>query len=76
MINEEQEHSHYQEINVSVNNSTRWRINFYSAYLNDADLLKCQDIIWLNHSEKDATLAIQKLTKTISINFNKVVKQE
>ena len=50
----------YKEINVSVESQTRWRINFYSAYLNDSDLLKCSDIIWLNHSEKDATLAIQK----------------
>ena len=44
--------ANYEEVNVSVENESRWRINYYSAYLKDSDFLKCYDIVWLNHSDK------------------------
>ena len=50
----------YNEVSISVDVQTRWQINFFQAYLEEANLLKTGDIIWLNHSEKNATLAHQK----------------
>ncbi len=47
----------YNEVSISVDVQTRWQINFFQAYLEEANLLKTGDIIWLNHSEKNATLA-------------------
>ena len=58
-----------------MENQTRWRINFYSAYLDDCDLLKCCDIIWLNHSEKDATLAMRE-TEVLKVEYVKSYKTD
>ena len=49
-----------QEVNISVEEKCRWQINFFNAYLEEANLLKTGDIIWLNHSEKNCTLAASK----------------
>ena len=50
------------EVNISVDEKTRWKINKYlQAYFEDVNLLKTGDVIWLNHSEKKAILAVQKI---------------
>ena len=49
--NENQKWEDCNEANISVDGKTRWQINFFQAYLEEANLLKTGDIIWLNHSE-------------------------
>jgi len=45
------------EADISIEVKSRWQINFFNAYLEEFNLLKTGDIIWLNHSEKNCILA-------------------
>lgn len=45
------------EVNVSLESQTRLKINHYTNFHSEnINFLECGDIVWLNHSELDATL--------------------
>lgn len=45
------------EVNSSLESQTKLKMNFYSIYQPETiSFLECGDIVWLNHSELDATL--------------------
>lgn len=45
------------EVNASLESQTRLKINYFSNYQAEtASFLECGDIVWLNHSELNATL--------------------
>ena len=52
--------SHFIEVNASLEKRTKIRIKeFHKVITLDAlnDILRCGDIIWLNHSEYDTSLS-------------------
>ena len=56
------------EVNISLESSTRLKINYYSRYLESGNnYLECGDTVWLNHSELAATLVC--VTKFIDNQF-------
>lgn len=55
-------------MNASLEDSTNWKLNLYSEYIPESTKrLKVNDIVWLHHSECNATLAA---TRKVSA-FNK-----
>lgn len=47
-----------KEVNVSLDLKSLWRINLFRNNMNDDNILCYGDIIWLNFSERNATLIV------------------
>jgi hypothetical protein len=53
-----------REVNASLEETTSWKMNLFSEHVPDSlKLLKIGDIVWLHHSERNATLAALRQSK-------------
>lgn len=61
-----------KEINVSLDSKSLWKINLIRSNITDKNILCYGDIVWLNYSEKNATLvASEVMEEEDNIGFSK-----
>jgi hypothetical protein len=53
-----------REVNASLEEATSWKLNLFSECVSEGSkLLKSGDILWLHHSECNATIAATRKSK-------------